>query len=1660
MSKKRLQNRLDHLFSSITHEVESAPAPSEISARPLGWTWEADEDGCYCRVSPEMGQILGVSEEEIIGKPFYRFLLEEEIFVDFSTFSAESLPKEYLVRFQKVSGEWLEAKISILSAPDDHTPTWKGTVAILQTGEMAHQPVPAKPSVEVKPHTPSVARKTSSPLSPPKPFTPTFVSGGKIFGVSAEDGKIQLVTAPSTPLAMQSLQQKKPVAVSAQGELPAAIVVPENAGEYGKLLVEVIDETPQRIWDEEEHQLVLEVASQLALALENARLYNAAQQELAERVRAEQEILHRNQDLAILNRIGQRLTSLSSHEEIYQTFAQMAGEVLSDRNLFIAVADDHYQTLSFPVYREEGIEMLLPEREFGKGLPEALIQYARPVLFKNKVAQQLAQFHCELPERLPKCLLAIPILVNERPRGVLVLQDYEKENAPQFDEVHVELLSTAASQVSTALENATLFLQMQETLKALENRERYQAGVARSAAVLSEAGTQALGDVLKYLGQAAQASRVYFMQFSEGVASNWTLFEDWTSPVVAYLLDRTKIYNIPAELFADLIGNLRTEGWIIPTDLPIDHLARQFFSSQGIQSALILGIQGRTTMPDLLIFEHVEAHTWTQDEINALRVAAEAIANTFVREDLLVQLRANLDETESLYKASNNLVVATNFQEMLGSVVTGVRMTEINRAVMLLFETDSHQRISRVTVQANWYSGRGTPPPEIGTEFPRVIYERPLQTNMQYFFESLEEAVLDEALKQDLLKQNVRSLAILPMWAGKRQIGVVLFEGEHKHIFTPREKRLLPPLIDQLTIVVENLRLFEQTQQALQETARLYNISSEIAAAANADQMVDLVIREALPRGAEAVSLHLTTNVEGEMNEIEVAAYHSITGRTQFKGARLRASEVPILFGLPDEGISFADIDDGTLDPVSATTLKRFGIRSGIIVPLRSGGHTVGVMGAFSSQSVRYDTAEVRIFQTVANGIAVALEKLRLLEQAERRALELQTAAEIARDTTSTLSTDVLLRRIVTLVVERFNLYQASIFLLDDSGTYAVVRESFGPAAEQLKERKHKLAVGSRSVVGTVTATGEPFILNDVTTSTMYYPNPLLPETRSEMALPLRLGNRVIGALDLQSRNLNAFRKDELSGLTILADQIAVAIENARAYELAQKAVEEMREVDRVKSQFLANMSHELRTPLNSIIGFSRVILRGIDGPINDTQKQDLTAIYNSGQHLLNLINDILDLSKIEAGKMELSFSDVNMTDLINSAMSTAVGLVKDKPIKLITEIEDNLPIVRADATRVRQVLINFLSNAAKFTDEGSITVRARRVRSPEGKPELMVTVTDTGPGIAEEDRSKLFLPFSQVDDSPTRKTGGTGLGLSICRSLIEMHGGRIGLLESTVGVGSTFFFTLPLPLEEGKPDEYIPEGALTVLAVDDDPQVIELYQRFLKPQGYYVIPHTDPRTVVERVKEVQPFAITLDIMMPEVDGWQVMKKLKSDPETRDIPIVVCSILEEEEKGYSLGAADYLVKPFLSEDLLGALNRLNRDGKIREVLVIDDDPEDLRLVQKMLEESQRYHVNLAQGGKAGWDFLQNSVPDVIILDLFMPEMNGFELLGNLRAHPTFKSIPVIVLTGADLTAEQHQQLNEFGQNLLTKAMLREKELLNSLEEALRRFRSESKSTKD
>ena len=575
---------------------------------------------------------------------------------------------------------------------------------------------------------------------------------------------------------------------------------------------------------------------------------------------------------------------------------------------------------------------------------------------------------------------------------------------------------------------------------------------------------------------------------------------------------------------------------------------------------------------------------------------------------------------------------------------------------------------------------------------------------------------------------------------------------------------------------------------------------------------------------------------------------------------------------------------------------------------------------------------EQTLARTVVEEAGQALESARLFEEARTRAEEQSVLSDLGQELAAELEVDQVLRaahRGASRLVDAESFY---VGLYDPDQHRIVVRLNATSAAA---DQEVTVLPADRGLSGYVVRTGEPVLIQENLKERLAdYDVELIGEpAASWLGVPLIVGDQVLGVMAVQSYTTeSAYDEHDLELLTAVATQTAIALESARLYEEAVETAQRLREVDRLKSQFLANMSHELRTPLNSIIGFSRVVLKGIDGPITDRQREDLEAIHNSGQHLLGLINDILDVSKIEAGKMELNFELIELGEIVHGVMSTAVALVKDKPVDLEQSVPGDLPCIMADERRVRQVLLNLVSNAAKFTVEGAIRVGAR----VEGD-EVVVSVADTGPGIAQDEMEEIFEPFTQVDASTTREHGGTGLGLTISHSFVQLHGGRMWV-ESELGEGSTFFFTLPLEgpgaeeddedaahedtdgLEDEAPAEDL--GPL-VLSVDDDPSVLNLYRRYLDGHGYRVYGLTDPSRAVEVARRVRPYAITLDVLMPEADGWSVMEGLKRDPSTSDIPVVICSIVGEEERGKQLGASAYLVKPIIEEDLVNTLDDLN-----------------------------------------------------------------------------------------------------------------------------------------
>jgi signal transduction histidine kinase len=408
-------------------------------------------------------------------------------------------------------------------------------------------------------------------------------------------------------------------------------------------------------------------------------------------------------------------------------------------------------------------------------------------------------------------------------------------------------------------------------------------------------------------------------------------------------------------------------------------------------------------------------------------------------------------------------------------------------------------------------------------------------------------------------------------------------------------------------------------------------------------------------------------------------------------------------------------------------------------------------------------------------------ERKRAQAERERFTLHLRTASDIAGQVAAILDPQELLDTVIPLLKERFGLYHAHYYDLDPEDGLLRLRSGYGEPGRQMLEEGHAIPFDrEQSLVARAARIREPVVINDVAEAPDFLPNPLLPDTRSEVAVPVISGDRVLGVFDVQQDAPDHFTEGEVSVLTTLAGQIATALENARLFEQVQEA-------DKLKSEFLANMSHELRTPLNSIIGYSEIMLMGLDEGIDPETLEDVQAIYDNGQHLLRLINDVLDLAKIEAGQMTLQLEDVDVAPLLDEVLTSNAGLLVNKPLEVSAEAEDELPPIRADRVRLSQILNNLFSNAVKFTERGEIRLRAFR---DDGW--CAIEVADTGVGLSEVDLGVIFERFRQVDGSAARAQDGTGLGLPITSHLIEMHGGTLDV-ESAPGQGSTFTVRLPV---------------------------------------------------------------------------------------------------------------------------------------------------------------------------------------------------------------------------------------------------------------------------
>ncbi len=707
-----------------------------------------------------------------------------------------------------------------------------------------------------------------------------------------------------------------------------------------------------------------------------------------------------------------------------------------------------------------------------------------------------------------------------------------------------------------------------------------------------------------------------------------------------------------------------------------------------------------------------------------------------------------------------------------------------------------------------------------------------------------------------------------------------------------------------------------------------------------------------------------------------------------------------------------------------------------LTVPMLRVGELLGVILIYRHEVRPFTDGQIALMEIFADQAAIAIENARLLNELQARTAELtrsvqelRALGEVSQALSSTLELETVLNTIGSRANQLAGTDGGSVYEYDEGNEAFHLRATDNLDDEVVVVARRTPIPRGEGVLGRMAMTRDPVQISDIGQESAYH-SPLRDVllqtgTRALLAIPLLREDHLIGGLTVNKKTPGEFSPEVISLLKTFAAQSALAIQNARLFREIGDKSRQLEVADRHKTEFLANMSHELRTPLNAIIGYSEML-------------QEDAA---------DLINAVLDLSKIEAGKMELYLESFDVAGLVRDIGAVIQPLAAKNGNQLDVRCADGIGAMRADLTKVRQALFNLLSNACKFTDRGTVSLAVAR-EPRDGQDWMVFSVSDTGIGMTPEQLAKLFEAFTQADAATTRRYGGTGLGLALSRRLCRMMGGDV-TAESAAGRGSTFTIRLPAHVAEVAEEptsiaavESAEPGQGTVLVIDDEAAVRDLMQRFLGKEGFRVVTAHGGEDGLRQARELRPDAITLDVMMPGMDGWAVLSALKADPEVADIPVVMLTIVDDKNLGYALGASDYLTKPIDRERLVTVLKQYRHDGP---VLVVDDDPSVRHLFRRLLE-PEGYVVAEAENGRAALERLRDVSPSVILLDLMMPEMDGFDFAAELRRHDVWREIPIIVITARDLSREDHERLNGYVQKILQKGAYGRDQLLAEVRE--------------
>lgn len=1360
----------------------------------------------------------------------------------------------------------------------------------------------------------------------------------------------------------------------------------------------------------------------------------------------------------ILLRVSELIGAYEQLDSLLRTLAPMIGEHLSYAGVKIfLLTNNHSQLECIASYNQSGSSTLGQTLGY---VPNSLAWNALDAEEALLLTYPTPQFFFDVTEWTDAIVeqLAIALEVGNRPLGLIVIQSAATGS---FTAPEIHLLKNLTRQISIAIHNDLLDSQV---------NARVQDMAVMTEVSLLVNSTYDLDEIGQKVYQAVQHAHIPdTFQFG--------MYDDINGTLILNTFNKGQ--NMGNEMLAlsdDLISS------IIQTESPV------FWRTESERADAAAFFPIDDTMPQSFL----GLPLLTKEKVVGVMCLGTDAPDVFDENDL--QMMLTLANSAAFAVQNNRLLMNTAQQVRQLAIINEIShiMTQyFGQEVMWISLTAQMGELfdaSRIFIglydrEAGLLEGKLRV--EFGIDAP-IDRERP---------DSLSQIVISNGISlhfPDLQNEGDRleSLGVRPYefdtsdvcaWMGaplrsrnNETIGLLSIQHIYPYAFNDDTLSLLTTVAAQVSMALDNARLLEAEQERRILSDSLMDVTRTVSATLDMDDVFTRLIEQlfrVVPADLACIMMPPEQVTAGNKMIVKVTAGYSQPNRGHIFDFDI---ENPVMQVFRTQQPLILDNINNHPNWISDETLEfRRGAHSWMGVPMIYQAQVIGIITVEKLAANYFTENHARATFAIARQAAVAIENARLHAQVEenlltlgKRAQRLASMHRMAMLVSSTLDQQVVLESAVSLLVELFQVDHSSIVIIDPETRNAYVRAE-APSTHSRDKLMFRHGSEIYQVLNQLVAQNDVLRVSPDSAFQQLGDTQIVAlleqfGTQVSIIAPLVARERVMGLITLDSNQVTQRLTDgDIDTLTTMLSQIAMAIHNTDLYEQAIEA-------NRLKSEFLANVSHELRTPLNAIIGYSELLLSGIYGDMSDKQQDRLERVHMSGRHLLDLINDILDLSKIEAGRMQLDLMPLNIAELIQDTSYEVVGQAEEKGLNITYDIAPDLPIAEIDPQRIRQVISNLMSNAVKFTKQGGIVVMVNTVTvrngmsTPKVYPPmyvnlydgawLQIAVEDSGIGISIDNQHIIFDAFRQVDGSSVREYEGTGLGLAITRRLVELHGGVIWV-ESQEGVGS--IFRVMLPLDEEKAPHFTSEidlkhdGTPIVLVLDDDPLDLDLMSDYLGNGNYQVVTTTSPAQGIELARKLNPAAILTDIMMPDMDGWEVLRILKDDPATSQIPVIVVSILDKKTTGFYLGAAEYLIKPISQQALLDALTQLVHFVPDEPILVLDDDAEELALMSESLQRAG-YRVDVTSDIGTAMQWLKDHHASLFIVGMTTPNMDWLNFLHNLQSGDATRDVPLILITAGYLTDSHLRELQGNIANLLQREQMSGNALVQQVQIALNR----------